>query len=1047
MIKLNKILCIFILTLVCSIAMGQNKYQENLEAAQKGEASAQYSLGMAYSQGDGVEKNMNEAISWMLKAANQDYSPALLALGVFYVQGTGIGTNDWEAVKWLKRLVDKKEDDAVYARGLYLLGLCELNGRGIQKNESDAFNHFLRSSTNKISYDKSYYRLGLCYLNGQGTSVNLDKAVEWLSKAVEAKDENAVQWLEIAQKRRDEKQITSTPEIQRPQKHNLDNDTQRKVIEQVQTYCKLMKDFSADKEKIDLMEDIFDICENNNVSIFNDLAVASTTNISDNSMPLQHYMMLLTDKYDNKVKTSYSGFEYLEAIVQPSPMKDFDATTYAVVKVDKNVNVEGKKTLHHLKITVNTSTMKVSSTTSEDYEDPQGVYLEALKQFNEEQYQKAIPLFEKVSVLTRFSGRYRAMSMLGWIYADQKEYPKAYKLLEESSQADPLGGVILASKILLNDKAPMKLINYAEGINMLSKIGDARDKDFPAMHLIAYSTIVDVYFKRSHGISQISFIPNELFDKMETCLIKDAHSTDPFKMRGYYLRFATSSDNDSQTALSNITKAKDLLNKSQLGKEEQEFWEPLILHGYWDVLMKNGDNDKAAAILKELAAKPYAAIIIAENAVKSQFYEFALKFFMRAAVSGNPFATYIVSLSKLPPGLMDTSYFLSLFRISDVKYWAAFIMYLDELAEKEKDTRTFEEYLKWNQKAIDMGEVLAMEDRAYFEAKGVLPYISQNIPHAIELACKAACIGIRLKSKRLFIISEIAQSYIKSKQIPFENSEIYKTLNLLDEQGNGAASYLLWNHYYDYNNQDKASHYFENSLNAHFFHAMLIYAYMLTDEGKYDEAFASFRQLAMYPKSTAFKGLGYIEQKYRRNYVEARKYYSQGMDDNDYACYESMSDLCKMGLGGEKDLLRAKELITKAIDLYKLDINYISDEISPDEKLKELMDKKEEIDLLISNTPDIADNMPTIQRLNEILNTSLSEDKRIALSNTLLKKFFASPKSIVKTIGVNDKTVVSTDTAEDFLLHLATIKTDKRIVEISSKKHNNKYIELTIQMK
>lgn len=1025
--------------------MGQNKYQEKLEAAQKGNASAQYSIGWAYSQGDGVEKNMNEAISWMLKAANQDYSPAMLALGVFYVQGTGIGTNDWEAVKWLKRLVDKKEDDAIYAGGLYMLGLCELNGRGIQKNESDAFNHFFLSATNKNSYDKAYYRLGLCYLNGQGTSVNLDKAVEWLSKAVEAKDENAAQWLEIAKKRRDEKQITSTPEIQRPQKHNLDNNTQRKVIEQVQTYCKLMKEFSADKEKIELMEDIFDICENNNVSIFNDLAVASTTNISDNSMPLQQYMMMLTDKYDNKVKTSYSGFEYLEAIVQPSPMKDFDATTYAVINVDKYVNVEGKKSLHHLKITVNTSTMKVSSTTSEDYEDPQGVYLEALKQFNKEQYQKAIPLFEKVSVLTRFSGRYRAMSMLGWIYAEQKQYQNAYNLLEESSQADPLGGVILASKILLNDKAPMKLINYAEGLNMLSKIGDARDKDFPTMHLIAYSTIVDFYFKRSHGFSQIKYIPNDLLDKIEKSLLEDSHSTDVFKMRGYYVRYARNGD-DVNIKQSSIVAAKELLNKIQLGKEELEFWEPIILDGYWDVLMDKGDKALADAVLKEMAAKPYAASIIAENYVKSELYEIALKFYMRAAISGNPFATYVISISKMPFEIQDANYLLPLCKVSDIKHWPSFIVYLSQQAEKSKNS--FEEYLKWNQKAIDMGEVLAMEDRAYFEVKGVAQYIKQDIPRAIELACKAACIGTRFKAKRLFIIKRYAQDYEKLKLIPFDNSETYKTLIELDKQGNGAASYLLWDYYYGHNDQEKASHYFANSLNARFFHALLIHAYMLIDEGKYDEAFENLKQLAIYPQSTAFHGMGYIEQKYRRNYVEARKYYSQGMDDNDFACYESMSDLYKMGLGGEKDLLHAKELITEAIDIYKRDNNYISDEIEPDKTLKELMDKKEEIELLISNTPDIADNMTTIQHLNEVLNTSLSKDKRIALSNTLLKTIFASPKAIVKTIGVNDKTVISTETAENFLLHLATIITDKRIVKISTiKDKNNKLTELTIQMK
>ena len=66
----------------------------------------------------------------------------------------------------------------------------------------------------------------------------------------------------------------------------------------------------------------------------------------------------------------------------------------------------------------------------------------------------------------------------------------------------------------------------------------------------------------------------------------------------------------------------------------------------------------------------------------------------------------------------------------------------------------------------------------------------------------------------------------------------------------------------------------------------------------------------------------------------------------------------------------------------------------------------------------------------------------------LLSEIFASPKAVVKTVGSNGKTIVSTETAEDFMLRLATMKTDKKMVEVSSKKDkNNKLTELTIQMK
>ena len=52
----------------------------------------------------------------------------------------------------------------------------------------------------------------------------------------------------------------------------LDVQTQQKAVDRVKEYCQLMQEFSADVEKIDNMETIYGMCENNNVSVFNDLA-------------------------------------------------------------------------------------------------------------------------------------------------------------------------------------------------------------------------------------------------------------------------------------------------------------------------------------------------------------------------------------------------------------------------------------------------------------------------------------------------------------------------------------------------------------------------------------------------------------------------------------------------------------------------------------------------------------------------------------------------------------------------------------------------------
>lgn len=43
--------------------------------AEQGNAEAQYSLGVCYRCGDGVEKNLEEAIKWYKKAAEQGVVP------------------------------------------------------------------------------------------------------------------------------------------------------------------------------------------------------------------------------------------------------------------------------------------------------------------------------------------------------------------------------------------------------------------------------------------------------------------------------------------------------------------------------------------------------------------------------------------------------------------------------------------------------------------------------------------------------------------------------------------------------------------------------------------------------------------------------------------------------------------------------------------------------------------------------------------------------------------------------------------------------------
>ena len=88
--------------------------------------------------------------------------------------------------------------------------------------------------------------------------------------------------------------------------------------------------------------------------------------------------------------------------------------------------------------------------------------------------------------------------------------------------------------------------------------------------------------------------------------------------------------------------------------------------------------------------------------------------------------------------------------------------------------------------------------------------------------------------------------------------------------------------------------------------------------------------------------------------------------------------------------------------------------------------------------------------MNSILDENINEDERINLSQSLLSEIFASPQAKVKTMDSTGKTVVSTETAEDFMLRLATMKPHKKIVGMSYKKTNGenfKLTELTVKIK
>jgi len=91
------------------------------EGAERGNALAQFNLGLHYYDGRGVAQDYTEAVKWFRKAADQGYVEAMHNLGLMYAKGQGVPQDYVEAHKWSdlaasRHQPGKKRDDSVNDR-------------------------------------------------------------------------------------------------------------------------------------------------------------------------------------------------------------------------------------------------------------------------------------------------------------------------------------------------------------------------------------------------------------------------------------------------------------------------------------------------------------------------------------------------------------------------------------------------------------------------------------------------------------------------------------------------------------------------------------------------------------------------------------------------------------------------------------------------------------------------------------------------------------------------------------------------------------------
>jgi hypothetical protein len=147
------------------------------QRAEKGNAEAQFSLGLAFLGGTGVGRDFVEAASWFRKAAEQGHPKAQYKMAVLSSNGWGMPRDYEQAAGWLRKAAAQGD---VAAEGD--LGAYYQTGTGVAKDPVAAMNWYRKAADQGDA--NARHNVGVLYLNGEGVLANPAEALKWVDLAL-----------------------------------------------------------------------------------------------------------------------------------------------------------------------------------------------------------------------------------------------------------------------------------------------------------------------------------------------------------------------------------------------------------------------------------------------------------------------------------------------------------------------------------------------------------------------------------------------------------------------------------------------------------------------------------------------------------------------------------------------------------------------------------------------------------------------------------------------------------------------------------------------
>jgi TPR repeat protein len=165
-----------------------------LPLATQGDASAQFSLALMYSESQGVTQNDKEAVKWY-------------RLDLMYgEEGQGVTKNDKEAVKWYRLAAEQG-----HASAQSNLGVMYKNGQGVIQDYQEAVKWYRLAA--EQGYANAQSNLGVMYHIGKGVIQDHVRAYMWYNLAASNGNKNGSENREIVAKLMTPAQISEAQDM------------------------------------------------------------------------------------------------------------------------------------------------------------------------------------------------------------------------------------------------------------------------------------------------------------------------------------------------------------------------------------------------------------------------------------------------------------------------------------------------------------------------------------------------------------------------------------------------------------------------------------------------------------------------------------------------------------------------------------------------------------------------------------------------------------------------------------------------------------------